>query len=159
MNSPIQKAFLEDGWIQVSSIFDDNVPVFFRLEANTLDHSYFFRIIFTQDSYAYYELYDKWIEEKLVGDLAELVTTSLWKGAFDHIVVKKIENLQSSILVALSNHYHHRMGRDKDWKSKRDYYDNLYDEHIKEKRKIVDNEMGITNTNSKQRCIIKNFLG
>jgi len=99
--SPILKAFLKAGWIQVG----EGIPVFFKHDPK--NNEYPFHLIFTEDSWAYFDLYDKWVKEgKITEDkIDEILVENLVKNAFDHTYATNI-----AFPTALLNHiyYHYK---------------------------------------------------
>jgi hypothetical protein len=98
--SPILKAFLKAGWIQVG----EGVPVFFKYQPT--DIQYPFRIVFTEDAYAYFDLYDKWIKEERIKEeiLDEKFIQGLVNSAFDHTFATS-ETFHTGMIDILYNHY------------------------------------------------------
>jgi hypothetical protein len=136
-NSNIQAAFAEAGWIQVQSVFDDNIPVFFRL----CDHFHPnpFDVITTVDGYGYYKIYDEWIKDGLMppSGLTSVTVDNLIRAAFEHYrAAAKV--LHAVIYVALKDYYWiHREF------SKSEYYRLLAVEHVKQHKNATATEQSI----------------
>lgn len=77
--TPIQHAFLKEGWIQIGGA---DIPVFFRYEAE--DKEYPFHVIFTLDDHAYYRLYNEWVEKGLL-PADKIDPIPLVSAAYEHL--------------------------------------------------------------------------
>jgi hypothetical protein len=101
--TPLQYAFVKAGWIQLGGA---DIPVFFKYD--TTNKHYPFHIIYTCDKHAYYDLYLKWYEDKLITEEYLSKVPDNFRISQENILATP-ETFESAVLMAISEfYYHHR---------------------------------------------------
>jgi hypothetical protein len=136
--SPILKAFLKAGWIQIG----EDIPVFFKYNEDEYPDGihYPFHVIFSVDAYSYFHLYDKWIGEGKIKEhqLTEEYINGIIRSAFEHSFISP-KNMNIFVTDILFCHYKHNSLGVTDYnlknKKKAEEYNEIYLYLLEKKRK------------------------